>query len=63
VPYLATVFGPRFSVAEVTVLVGVPRGADYSGRQARIEARLSVLTWMMGANIAMTLVVLLRVFH
>jgi hypothetical protein len=37
--------------------------ATYQARLANVETRLSVLTWMAGANIAMTTAILFRVFH
>ncbi len=37
--------------------------ATYEARLANVETRLSVLTWMVGANIAMTTAILFRVFH
>lgn len=38
-----------------------PAGCE--SRLARIERRLAVLTWMVGASLALTLAVLLRVSH
>ena len=37
--------------------------AGYENRLSSIEARLSVLTWMAGANIAFTIAILLKLFH
>jgi hypothetical protein len=37
--------------------------ATYKARLAGVETRLSVLTSMVGANIAMTMAVMFRVFH
>ena len=37
--------------------------ATYKARLAGVETRLSVLTWMAGANIALTTAILFRVFH
>jgi hypothetical protein len=37
--------------------------ATYEARLAGVETRLSVLTWMTGANIAMTMAILFKVFR
>lgn len=37
--------------------------ATYEARLAGVETRLSVLTWMVRANIAMTMAVAFRVFN
>lgn len=37
--------------------------ATYEARLTRVEARLFVLTWMVRANIAMTMAVAFRVFN
>ena len=37
--------------------------ATYEARLAGVETRLSVLTWMVGANMAMSLSILFKVFH
>jgi len=37
--------------------------AGYENRLASIDTRLSVLTWMAGTNIALTVAVLFKVFH
>jgi len=37
--------------------------ATYETRLANVESRLSVLTWMVGANIAIGATTLFRVFH
>jgi hypothetical protein len=37
--------------------------ASYKSRLASIESRLSVLTWMVGANIALVTAILFKVFH
>jgi hypothetical protein len=37
--------------------------AGYENRLAAIEARLSVLTWISGTNVALTLGVLFKLFH
>ncbi len=37
--------------------------ASYETRISGVEARLSVLTWMAGTNIALTAAVLLKLFH
>ena len=37
--------------------------ATYEVRLANVETRLSVLTWMVGANLALTLLVLGKLFH
>ena len=37
--------------------------AGYESRPAAIDARLSVLTWMAGTNIALTIAVLFKLFH
>ncbi len=39
------------------------KAATYEARLAGVETRLSVLTWMVGANFAMTLAVLFRTFR
>jgi hypothetical protein len=36
--------------------------AGYDNRLAAMDTRLAVLTWMTGANAAMTLAVLLKLF-
>ncbi len=36
---------------------------NYGVMLAKIESRLSVLTWMVGANIAIGVTTLFRVFH
>ena len=36
--------------------------AGYDNRLAAIDTRLAVLTWMTGANTAMTLAVLVKLF-
>ena len=40
-----------------------PEVATCEARLAGVETRLSVLTWMTGANIALTTAILFRVFH
>jgi hypothetical protein len=37
--------------------------AGYESRLATVDTRLSVLTWMVAANIALTVGVLLKLFH
>ncbi len=37
--------------------------ASYEGRVAAIDSRLSVLTWMVGTNGALTVAVLFKLFH
>ncbi len=37
--------------------------AGYEGRLAAIDSRLSVLTWMAGTNIALTVAVLFKLFR
>ncbi len=37
--------------------------ATYEARLAGVETRLSVLTWMSGATLAMCITILFRVFH
>jgi hypothetical protein len=37
--------------------------AGYESRLAAIDGRLSVLTWMAGTNIALTIAVLFKLFH
>ena len=37
--------------------------ATYETRLAGVETRLSVLTWMVGANLGLTLLVLGKLFH
>ena len=37
--------------------------ARYEARLANVETRLSVLTWMAGANLALSMTILFRVFH
>ena len=37
--------------------------ATYEARLAGVETRLSVLTWMVGANIAIGVATMFRVFH
>ncbi len=40
-----------------------PGVATYEARLAGVETCLSVLTWMAGANIALSMTILFRVFH
>ena len=37
--------------------------ATYEARLAGLESRVTLLTWMVGANLALTTTVLFRVFH
>lgn len=37
--------------------------AGYETRLAGIDTRLAVLTWMVGANLALTLAVIAKLFH
>jgi len=37
--------------------------AGYEGRLAAIDSRLSVLTWMAGTNIGLTVAVLFKLFR
>lgn len=37
--------------------------ATYEARLANVEARLSLLTWMVGSVMAMSLTILFKVFH
>ena len=37
--------------------------ASYGTRLAGIEGRLSVLPWMTGTNVALTIAVLFKLFH
>lgn len=37
--------------------------AAYENRLASVDTRLSVLTWMAGANLALTIGVLFKLFH
>ena len=37
--------------------------ATYEARLAGVETRLSVLTWMSGATLAMCVTILFKVFH
>ena len=37
--------------------------ATYEARLAGVETRLFVLTWMVGANLGLTLLVLGKLFH
>ena len=37
--------------------------AAYESRLSNVETRLAVLTWMVGANIALTVAVLVKLFH
>ena len=37
--------------------------ATYEARLAGLESRVTLLTWMVGANLALSTTVLFRVFH
>jgi hypothetical protein len=37
--------------------------ASYESRLASVDSRLSVLTWMVGANLALTIGILFKLFH
>ncbi|HEY5302362.1 MAG TPA: hypothetical protein VIJ55_16960 [Acetobacteraceae bacterium] len=37
--------------------------AAYEGGLASVETRLSVLTWMVGANIALTIAIMVKLFQ
>lgn len=37
--------------------------AAYENRLANVETKLAVLTWMVGANIALTIAVVVKLFH
>jgi hypothetical protein len=37
--------------------------ALYENRLASMDSRLSVLTWMVGANLALTIGILFKLFH
>ncbi len=37
--------------------------AAYENRLGNVETKLAVLTWMVGANIALTIAVVVKLFH
>jgi phage shock protein A len=37
--------------------------ATYEARLASVDSRLSLLTWMVGATLAMSMTILFKVFH
>jgi hypothetical protein len=37
--------------------------AAYENRLANVETKLAVLTWMVGANIALTIAAVVKLFH
>jgi hypothetical protein len=47
-------------VTEDAARAAAEEAADYQRRLARIDSRLTLLTWMVGTNITLTLIVLGR---
>jgi hypothetical protein len=50
------------NVSDPTARKAAEAMAGYDNRLAAMDTRLAVLTWMTGANAAMTLAVLLKLF-
>ena len=47
----------------MTVLAPLPRRLPRTNRLANVETKLAVLTWMVGANIALTIAAVVKLFH